>query len=454
MVNYQDWREPFEVFGSWYSSDSDDRFGGLLRWDPADGAELQLAGGGATWWLRSWREHETLVGHADGRVITMVRPFATDGDVLPTGTYVGRFFANSILVGPTALSDANPRVNEVRLELAQVGELLAAVHRTETGEVGQTSGLATEEHVVVHDQPVNGMTLKLVGGMKRVGTSDRLESYGSAHIQFDTPVRIAPSQERVVLDLVSLRMNRPAEHGAVRRVVNSVLEGGPTTAEAFYLFESFRRPRTPRDNHPPAVTLGSMGEVRSVLVGWLSSYDDLRPVLNLRVADLYKPTLHAETRFQNSVQAIEGFHRRTERFSTTDAVSVEMRKQAMQAAADNTKLSTWLAAKLRYVAQPSLRMRIEEVINDLEKRDIGDKPQRAGRFCGRVVDLRNGLAHQLPDSDAGRNAQELMHLGDLLDAMLDVMVLDRAGAHKTSTQSAAREVLELIDKLHETPRGD
>ncbi len=78
----------------------------------------------------------------------------------------------------------------------------------------------------------------------------------------------------------------------------------------------------------------------------------------------------------------------------------------------------------------------------------------AGRFCRRVVEVRNGLAHRLPDWDAGRNAQELMHLGDLLDAMLDVMVLDRAEAHKTSTQSAAREVLEQIDKLHETPRGD
>lgn len=202
-----------------------------------------------------------------------------------------------------------------------------------------------------------------------------------------------------------------------------------------------------------------MDELSSVLVGWLSSYDEWRAVLELRVADLFEPSQYAETHLLGAKQANEGLHRRTAMFSQTDQESVAMRNAAIQEVADSEQLSSWLREKLQYVHEPSLSLRLREVVRALERLGMPLRSKDRRQLVGRVVHLRNELTHRSSDAAHGWTAWELMFLSKLLETMLDVLLFARFGAKRATIATAAegisgRGILDRIEEFGEDGHSD
>jgi hypothetical protein len=161
---------------------------------------------------------------------------------------------------------------------------------------------------------------------------------------------------------------------------------------------------------------------RTLVSRWFELAERLGPVLDLRFAPSYAEFMYSESRFLNAVQGVEALHRR-ELEAEPDQADLDARAAAI--ANCPPEHQEWLRGKLQYAHEPTLRRRLDDVLNfvgpGLEPL-IGNRK----RFIARVVAMRNALTHWDEKSKRTSGA-DLYQLAVALNFIIDAALLRLLG---------------------------
>lgn len=186
-------------------------------------------------------------------------------------------------------------------------------------------------------------------------------------------------------------------------------------------------PHKPLFPHDMLFILQDVRDDFSEVIGrWLEVADELDSVCNLFFSVQYKPEMYLEQRFLSMVRAAESYHRR--RFSNQVLSEEEHRNRVDFILAQTPeKYRNWLAERLQYSNEPSLRRRIKELISVVDEVVSPLVPDRRS-FIQKIVDTRHFLTHYDPSlRDRAARGAELHQSTQTLSFLVQACFLRELG---------------------------
>jgi hypothetical protein len=156
--------------------------------------------------------------------------------------------------------------------------------------------------------------------------------------------------------------------------------------------------------------------------GWFELAERLGPVMDLRFAPSYAEFMYSESRFLNAIQGVEALHRR-ELQGEPDQADLDARAAAI--ANCPPEHQKWLKGKLQYAHEPTLRLRLGEVL-DFVGPGLSPLTGDGKSFVARVVTMRNALTHWDEKSQRSAGA-DLYRLAVALNFIIDAALLRLLG---------------------------
>lgn len=168
-------------------------------------------------------------------------------------------------------------------------------------------------------------------------------------------------------------------------------------------------------------------EFGSVIINWYKNKDLLKPITSFLTDSFNKNTPFNENSFLNIIQAIETFHRR---FRKNSILSKDEHKDKIDKILEsvNPEYKQWLQERLNFSNEPTLHMRLEEIIdgsrNETLDKLISDKVQ----FIRDVKNSRNYYTHfDKRLENKALKGNQLFYLTEKLKVLLSVTVLQEIG---------------------------
>lgn len=164
----------------------------------------------------------------------------------------------------------------------------------------------------------------------------------------------------------------------------------------------------------------------TVIERWLGVADELDSVCDLFFSVQYSPKMYLHHQFLNVVQAAESYHRRRR---GNEALPEEEHKSRIDSilATTEERYREWLAEKLKWSNEPSLRHRIKELI-DVTDEVVSPLVPSKTSFIQKVLDTRNFLIHQDASLEAkAARGVELYQLTETLSYLVQACLLRELG---------------------------
>lgn len=178
-------------------------------------------------------------------------------------------------------------------------------------------------------------------------------------------------------------------------------------------------------------TLDDIKEIsQQVFENWFRKGDLLKPVFNLYFCTFYDSEMYLEHRFLCLVQALESYHRRTKK--NTDLLQ-ELHKERIAVILNSvpSEHKNWLREKLRYSNEPSLRKRLNEIIDEYSL-IIGKIIENKDRFIQKIVNTRNYYTHYDKGlKDKAAKGIELLILSRKIRILIELCILSELGFDKS-----------------------
>ncbi|MBE3100128.1 MAG: hypothetical protein IMZ44_23665 [Planctomycetes bacterium] len=200
----------------------------------------------------------------------------------------------------------------------------------------------------------------------------------------------------------------------------------------------------------PGLSLFFLEDVASnfeaVVGAWFQRGQMLQPVIDLHLAPVYNPQMIAESQFLTAIQALEAFHRRMRGTKELPDDQHEARMaQVLASAPENQR--AWLAEKLGYSNEPSLRRRLKSLFDEFEDILAHFTLDRKG-FAGVACNTRNYLTHYDPKlKDKAANGWDLWQLVYGTQLLVDIGLLHEFGVDRDKIpELAARRHMTLVKR--------
>lgn len=186
-------------------------------------------------------------------------------------------------------------------------------------------------------------------------------------------------------------------------------------------------------------------QVEEILTKWLENYDIYEPTFNLYFASVSSSQKYLEWKFLSLAQGIETLHRRSSQEMEMPEEEFRKIKKNVLEVTPNEKRE-WLAVRLKYVNELSLRKRIKQMIQPFK--DLFGNGKERDSFIRKVVDTRNYLTHY----DSGletkaANGEDLWRLCMKLEALFQLHFLRLIGMNIESIKSIVNKNSTLRDKI-------
>jgi len=439
--------EKFEYQGYWWLPSADEeKVPGILKFDPEDGASLDLLGS-----LKGLKgvidplEPEIILGlSADGKLITLQDCGKTSGNlVFGSGFSTSTFVVNTIFVG-----EHFDQAEDLGFERLVVEYLHLEAWAHESGfdisfneEIEEPKRRWRE---IRHDLPESFTAA--VGGTYEVtldfGSNFRASQRPFTEVNITQPAELAirfPEKQPFdrlsdivyrLQHLLSLGTRRSSYPVAVRGYTG--IPGEAMPVEVHYRpLGSTGVPQKRPELHEMLFSLRNLpGGFGPAVARWLDRAEVLDPVYRLYFGTVYNPQMFLEQRFLNLVQALEAYHRRTMGTADLPEEVHEKRKEEILEAVPN-KHKDWLEGKLEYSNEPSLGRRLKEIIRRYPEATYpvaGDNSKDRERFVYKVTATRNYRTH-FDETLEGQAAQgeELYRISQKLKQLLEVCLMAEIG---------------------------
>lgn len=156
-----------------------------------------------------------------------------------------------------------------------------------------------------------------------------------------------------------------------------------------------------------------------VLKNWYENYSELEPVFELLLYTIRNKNKFGVENFMDITRAIETFHRRTQNLTIRSNEDYDKLVSNILSKVELSKTDlNWLKGKLEYGNEPSLKRRLEDLINKYSNNLINDRIKPDKKFTQSIVDSRNYYTH----FDI-RNEKKALRDKDLFVANQKLMVL-------------------------------
>jgi len=440
--------EELQYVGYWWlPSKEETMVPGILTFSNEDGIRLALIG--------SFRElrgtsqsplpvYPLVLGLTEGKLLTvcdsvetrisMSGPGFTSQELSPRMAYIGAHFAD-----PGEL-----RFHKADVEYSHLPDWVGLTGFQPSYDIENQSGLKKYQLAYVYPEKVKASTSKgkvsvtysfRSGGdllrevrlrqsvWMRIETNKELP-FEELHSQFIYPLQnlltmaTARPNSLVNASVYSRAKSATRANGTVRELPIQVV-----FPVAYHLIEPGKR-LMPDDM---LFTLQDVAQdFRGVIERWLEVADELDSVCNLFFGVQYSPRMYFEHQFLNMVQAAESYHRR--RYSKQVLPEEEHRNRIDSILTTSEgRYREWLAVKLKWSNEPSLRRRIRELI-DVADRVISALAPDKESFIQKVLDTRNFIIHHDPSLE-GKAAQgaELYQLTQTLSFLVQACLLGELG---------------------------
>ena len=172
---------------------------------------------------------------------------------------------------------------------------------------------------------------------------------------------------------------------------------------------------------------------------WLKGADNLDTVYRLFLGTVYNPRSYLEQHFLNLVQALEVYHRKVLFVPDLPKEEHERRvEEILDATPEQHK--SWLERKLKVVSEPSLNQRLQEIFKrhlGIVESEVGKKKKVRAEFIEKVVATRNYRTH-FDDSkkDKAARGEELYRVMQKLNLLLEACLMEEIGFSQEETKKA------------------
>ncbi|MFI5450153.1 MAG: HEPN domain-containing protein [Candidatus Bathyarchaeia archaeon] len=181
---------------------------------------------------------------------------------------------------------------------------------------------------------------------------------------------------------------------------------------------------------------GIRDQFESILKKWFDKVELLEPIYGMYFGTLYNKGMYLQHKFLSLVQCVESYHRRVVRNYELPQEQAERRVQEiLKSAPDGHR--DWLRNKLRYSNEPTLRKRLEELVQSFSFVEFED----TGQFIEDVVNTRNYLTHYDKElKELSASPAKMSSLARKLAALTEAILLTEFGLPADKVKSLAEHI--------------
>lgn len=429
-------RERFEHQGLWWLPDKpDDRIPGTLKFDPIDGAILNLMGS-----LKDLEDFTNVVRPAlilgllsNGKAVTLRDCLDAGSTISFPGIPMSSFYVEMVFIGSHFEDSKDVEFEKLSVEYLHLDEWASI-----SGFVLKIPDDHATHPIVIEYKRPNPVTvsigeskvsLKFRGGLR---ASNPLVK--EARIEQNAYFSIEPPQKTPLNDLLksvyhlqhflSLGISKPVHPVAMW---GETLSGEKRRVDIY--FRSLGRTGFADKIHPAKMLFtyhDLLENFEQFLNNWLRKTDVLEPVYSLHFGIMYNPEMYLHQKFLSVIQALEAYHRRAIGNLEVPKEEHERRIEELLSVAPNNHRS-WLEQKLKYSNEPSLRKRLKEIFSR-QPEGTHSVDGSMNSFIQKVVTTRNYLTHydkSLKNQAAG--GEELHRIVQKLKSLLETCFLHEIG---------------------------
>lgn len=212
----------------------------------------------------------------------------------------------------------------------------------------------------------------------------------------------------------------------------------PQPIDIYYKIDPFMEKKTLHPAHFLFLFEDEEKHIDKYLKNWFKKSDLLKPVIDLYFSLYYNPRMYMQTKFINSLLALEAYHRRTRNnYMIPKKEYRELSKKILINIPD--KYREKMKGKLIYGNEPSLKDRLIGIIKDLHI-ILDDIIDDIDDFVKDIMNTRNYLIHyDRKKKKTAASGVRLYILTRKIMLMLHILLLIEIGMKK-------REIQTLIEK--------
>lgn len=180
-------------------------------------------------------------------------------------------------------------------------------------------------------------------------------------------------------------------------------------------------------------------EFDNIMLSWYEKQEKLNSILGLFLDTFYNPNIFNENRFLNIVQALESIHRRFIRNEILTKAEHKLRLEEILSSTPE-KHNDWLNQKLLFSNEPTLKERLEELLNNYSNDTLKKVIKDPADFIKKVKDSRNYYTHF--DSKLKKKAAkggDLYYLTERMKLLLTCCLLNIIGFNNNLIQQLLKK---------------
>lgn len=429
------------IEGKWWTPDNPtNKVAGTLTFDPVEGATLKLFGVlgkgadnvydilGEALSSAAVKVLPVIHGVGEGKEITLLYNTNTNLSFSNRGIIKQQFRSDLVLIGGLFPNPEEVKFQQLSLNYTHLHDWAQLYGLTLTyGDDGSIQAIYKKPQNVVIDLPNAVIHLANSGG---VHIKDRYEYtlHESVMLVIDLhePLSWDDCLRRYILPIRNF-LTLATAHPNAPTQVNGRVSGKNPNGEAWNKVKVFfalrNRPERVKALYENEMIFNRLqvgDQLPSILAKWLEISDELEPVCDLLFGTMYNPKMYLNHRFLNLVQGLEAYHCR--RFKNESIPKEEHKKRIKEILSAVPEIhQEWVKEKLKWSNEPSLKERLEELIEY-----VGPcmsnmlLQQQKEMFIKKVRDTRHYLTHY--DKDLEKKAAKDIELYVLTQGVFYILV--------------------------------
>ena len=443
--------EKFEFKGVWWlPGDEAKRVVGILKFNPEDGADLELMGALSN---HSELDSDIVLGKtSDGKDITLYGCFQTKFTFNSSGIPTTVIFANIVFEGAHFNTEEEIEFQELSCRYTHLDEWawMKGIHITPPTEskleikyecpASVKTNISDDYSIEVY--PITQTpTYSIV--QKEVNITQRIY----IKLISNKPSSFGQQQDKLyhIQNFLSLGVGKPVE------IIDFMgrTEVNKEDYDGFILHPNVRIyfcTKEASDQYTPLVPQKMLFSLRDIqddfdmiMRKWFDKEKTLKPVFNLYFGTLYNKDMYLEQRFLSLVQAVESYHRRTRINNEIDPEDHKKRVNAVMESVDD-QYKKWIGGRLGYSNEPTLRKRLRELIDECGALIKLSSSSQKKSFINKVCDTRNYLTHyDVSLFDRAAKESELFKICYMLGVIIEFNLLLEIGFEQERAHQLLQE---------------
>jgi hypothetical protein len=448
--------EDLKHIGEWYLPNTDKKVIGVLTYNSSRGIELELFGD-----LIDRKEFKTpttdiILGISNsGKKITLYDCFETNRTTNSFGKTTSKFVSQYLFIGNHfesedelvfdsiysrlynlddwmkiygfKLFDSSFNDKTTQLEYSRPDSIDFKISQTLTGKINFT-------YIPPFIEQTNKITIEqksefYIKSKQTENFKDLLSKF--SHFQnFITFSTFKPSYP-ILLKLSNSSITRNNRN--IKSEIPLIID--------FYYRHSYLINR--KDNYKHNIFLFDYQDIKSnfqtIIEKWYEIEKSIKPITSILIDSFYSKGVFDENSFLNVVQGIETFHRRFRKNKIIGEIAHQKRKREVLS---NLPIEhqDWIKSILNFSNEPTLHMRIDEILSELDIQTIKNIIKDKEQFIRDVKNSRNYYTHYDKKLEKkAKKTSELFQLKEKLKVILLAIVLKETGLEKTQIEKLLKD---------------